>query len=129
MAYGKMHWSVICKTILDWFIGTLSNSKYQDEDIKKNRKEQSSVQRPIYLIPSNIKSIVNKDKFKEKFKTLHDFIKNFFYGKETSYYIVVFSNYLLFHSVLGHHASWKVLNTQIFHCAHTWRAQTFWRHK
>ena len=34
------------------------------------------------MIPSNIKSIVNKDKFKEKLKTLNDFIKNFSFKRE-----------------------------------------------
>ena len=34
------------------------------------------------MIPSNIKSIVNKDKFKEKLKTLNDFIENFSFRRE-----------------------------------------------
>ena len=34
------------------------------------------------MIPSDIKSIVNKDKFKEKLKTLNDFIKNFSFRRE-----------------------------------------------
>ena len=34
------------------------------------------------MIPSNIKSVVNKDQFKEKLKTLNEFINKFSFRKE-----------------------------------------------